>query len=497
MNRSRWFVKSLYLSYVTAFALICASPRIAGQEIPSPDPSPPEGDSPEIADAKELLELETILAGIEEQKKKRAEAEAAIDALNDPKSDTKGLEGKVTFAGNAGYFSEVLAYKSLSDAAARIALSVAAKCESASDPIVVMDQLDLAQVASLWSVVNSKLRFQADALDTLDKSYPKTYPDVQEAVPALMLLPEILGLASEVAAFFKVNRDVFARTITLNSHALTAEVARQLQPVCDVRIPALHINASGPLQKSLFELQQHRSVLQARLKAFEKKFADDVKKVSKFKTDIAKLESDKEKLEAAKPQDAAKIAEVTQQLETMQAQLTDCACVNGNESWTKVNTDFTAAFKAVDALLEGVTTPPEKGQKSVYEVVAPIDAIKSAGSNPKLLFLSILSQGGEMEVTTSVWTGGRISFIGGSVAVFYATGPCGDLLASGTLSQSRRAKYGTRRGVATLEELDTPLVANVTQVPKVSKELDKACLTVSDEPADTASTNSQPPPKAN
>ena len=67
------------------------------------------------------------------------------------------------------------------------------------------------------------------------------------------------------------------------------------------------------------------------------------------------------------------------------------------------------------------------------------------------LYVGIAGQGGEVQITKSIWTGGRISYIGGSTSVYFLTDGAGVLYAAGAKSDYLKGWYGQRRGVAKLK----------------------------------------------
>jgi hypothetical protein len=389
---------------VTVLCLLASGasyPQAADGEQP---PAEPPKDPAVLA-----REKERDLAVLEKEIAEAKQAEAAAEA---PDSTTKGKEGTVTLGETkAGYFAEVLAYKTLTGAARDIAAKVS--CD-ADRRVLITDQLDLSQTASLWNLLDLKVRQQELVLDNLDRTHDDKGEKLTESA-ALTILPALLGAAADVASFFKTNQELYARTFTLNNQALIAEVSGALLAKnCGVALPGLDISSTGNLRERISKLFDQKRALQEKLSSIGK--------------------AHQERMDKLEGNDKA-VAAVRQQ-------------------WLGISEKFAAAFKTFDALMETILTPSEADQKSPLEVVALIDSIRAKKDNPLLLFASIVSQGGDVEITTSVWTGGRVSFIGGSVTVFFVTDSKGNLQASDTLPQFQRALYNVRTGVETLRELD-------------------------------------------
>jgi hypothetical protein len=344
--------------------------------------------------------------------KEIAEAEAAKAAAQAPDSTTKGKEGTVTLGETkAGYFAEILAYKTLTGAAADLSAKV--NCGE-KQRVLITDQMDLSQTASLWNLLDLKVKQQELVFANLDQTHDDKGRKLTEFAAATVL-PALLGAAADVASFFRTNQELYAREFTLNNQALIAEVSGALlAKKCAVVLPGLDISGTGNLRERISKLFDEKRALQEKLSKIEKAHQER----------MDKLKGDAKAVEAVRQQ------------------------------WTEISEQFAEAFKTFDALMETILTPPDADKKSPLEVVALIDSIRAKKDDPLLLFASIVSQGGDVEITTSVWTGGRVSFIGGSVTVFFVTDSKGNLQASDTLPQFQRALYNVRTGVKTLKELD-------------------------------------------
>lgn len=461
----------------TSLLLQCGIGWSQGTEDETEEPAP--ATNPALQALNDELALAKARAEIAEQKQKQAEAERDAEKAGLPASETKGLDGKVTVGEGAGYFAEILAYKSLEQAADQITLEMNKHCESGL-PVVLTDQFDLGQTASLWTLITTKLDRIDDVFKRLNKDYEDNGKTRNES--PLTLLPTLLGAAADVASFFKVNREIYARTFTINNKALTALVARRLTFAgCRVKVPDLDISANGVLYAKFQNLALERQKLGEKYKEVEETFKQPVAQLAELIAAITKLEAERKRLKQADGNES-EIAKLDTQIAAAKQEIAVKNLEENAEAWQRAKTEFDAAFKAADATFETLSSPPEKGQKSPLEVVALIDTIKSV-CGAHVLYLSIASQGGEVEVTTSIWTGGRVSYIGGSVTVFYVTDLDGGLKAAGTLPQFARGIYGTRGGVKGLTELDKADKAPVTTAPPTTPPPPSTC-------------NSSPPPAA-
>jgi hypothetical protein len=114
------------------------------------------------------------------------------------------------------------------------------------------------------------------------------------------------------------------------------------------------------------------------------------------------------------------------------------------------NSEIESLTSTVATFIEELTKPPEDGVPAPLQTLSYIDKLK-AYPNDVFLSVSIAGQGGEVEITKSIWTGGRISYIGGATAVYFLSSASGELIGAGTFSSYKKAAYGTRRGVESLE----------------------------------------------
>lgn len=399
------------------------------------------------------LDLEKKIA---ERKKEIAEAEQATREAKLPETDTEGLEGTVTLQDGAGYYSEILAYRTLSKTSDNLADKVRKSLEN--ETVVLTDEFDLSQNAALWEIIHGKLKDFEQRFDALLKQYPlrddgtidMTKPETLLA--AATVIPAFLGAAADIAAFFKVNREIKARTVSLSNRALLSEVAHAILPQegqngATILIPSLRIGGKGKLTAKLEDLRGKRREAAARREKIRDQLDLDPVRLEKLTKKLASKEAEKAKLEGT-GDDPAKVAALEQEIQ----QLTEERLPLSRRAarWKEITEQFDPLIQAFDALDSTLTTRPSGEGQAPLEAVATIDVIKGQTPAPWLLYLEVVSQGAEIEITKSMWSSGRISYIGGSVVAYFLLDGDGKLISSGALPRHLASSFKGRRGAQTL-----------------------------------------------
>ncbi len=412
------------------------------------DTTPPEDETTETSGTNpELQALEDEVARLTLEKQ-RAEALKAIAVANKaaleatlPDTDTTGKEGNVTVDDKAGYYAELMAYSTLFASAAEIGNSLAPKTQGKT--VVVTDQTDLSQQAALWEVIHLKIsRFQDD-FDHLVKRFDKDgrlKSGLQEegVAAAATILTSLLGAASDIAAFFRVDRELKGRTITLSERALVAEVARHLTAK-KILVPDLAVAGDRPLIHQLNAAQDKKGEIVTLLEAARPQLAQATQDRDEKKERWEKLKKDKAP--------AAQIEEAKKAFDAAAIKVAD---------WTRRVTRFETVIAAFDTFVNALSTAPAAGAKTPLETVAVVDLVRG-DENSLLLYLDIASQGAEIHITKSAWRSGRVSYIGGSVAVFFLVNQKGEVQAAAALPRSAAASFKGKEGSEILPSITPSL----------------------------------------
>ncbi len=406
------------------------------------DPPPAEDDSTVINPELKNLQDEVDRLSLEQKKaealKAIAEANKAAVAASLPATETKGKTGSVTVDDKAGYFAELMAYSTLSDSACSIDEML--QKEVKGKTVVVTAQVDLSQQAALWELVHLKLgRFQDDfdyLISQFDKQGEPVKKEFQpESVGAAAItLTSLLGAASDIAAFFRVDRELKGRDVTLSERALVADVAGQLEAE-EVLVPDLAVAGDRPLVHQIERAQERKAEIAVRLDAISTRLAATEVDREQKKTEWEKLK--KEKASADQVAQAKKAFE---------------AAGGTVEKLKRRETRFETVITAFDSFMNALGTAPAAGGKSPLEMVAAVDLVRG-NENALLLYLDIASQGAELHISKSAWRSGRVSYIGGSVAVFFLVDQKGLVKMAGSMPRSATSSFEGREGSQKLPEI--------------------------------------------
>jgi hypothetical protein len=388
-------------------------------------------------------------------------AKNALEIAKAPKTETKGLTGSVEVKDDiskAGYFAEIIAYETLNSAADEIAELVGKKGEQSDKPkIVLTTEMATAEHAALWSILEIKMAdFVKAFADLSEKHNPKGENQTQGFMDTA---PLVLGGLADIASFFKVNQEIYGREVKLNNSALVAEVAARVLELgtekkkYTVIVPSMSLEGTGELFETLSKLVTARNNAMKIVDDVKREYRDEIAKYARLSKEISKLKKDLAKLKAEKPIDPEKIKQAETQIDAKETEREKYEAKN--QRWVVANREIGAAKTAFDKFYDLVTTPPEKGKKSPMEVIAPIDTMKELQKDALFVVLDIVSHGGEVNVTTSTWSGGRVNYIGGSVSVYFIMKGDGQILGAGSSIQYDTGAYKARGGVKTL---DTRLV---------------------------------------
>lgn len=405
----------------------------------------------------EIKDLEDEVARLELEKK-RAEALKAIAEANRaalvaelPASEATGKEGTATIENGAGYYAELVAYGTLGESAVSIGDAVKDKVKGAR--VILTDKADLSDEAALYDVIELRVgRFQ-DEFDRLQAQFeadgtrkpPEDVPDglrTEGLAATALTVTSLLGAASDIVAFFKVDREIKTRAVSLSKRALMAEVAGVLvKPEIgakDVLLPELTLDGERELLSMLEAAQTQKSTeIEPRLRGVEARVAKATKDRDAEKAALAKLKKDK-------------APEV--EIEAASRRLADAEKALGEA--TNDKTRFEAAVKGFEGLLDALSTAPAGGGKTPLESVAIVDLMRN-DSEARLLYLDIPSQGAEIQIVDSSWRSARISYIGGSVVVYMLLDPKGAIEASGSIPRHGAASFKGLDGGQNLPSIGT------------------------------------------
>ncbi len=334
---------------------------------------------------------------IEQLKLLKRERDALKDFFPAPPS---ALTGTITSTG-FGYLAEQVAYQALKEAAAQIVARLTPeKVLPVDAKILIVDSLDFAssdlalvQVQTGLDSYMEKLNHKIEEIQTFLQPEPPTPALVAEiglGVAAISLVPEVIGLAANIASYLRSDYTVAKVTISTTpmSQALSAAIAEKLNTdqryVVLLNFYTLGDPAASPLLERLTGLRAKSiqlNLLGQKLNALQ---------VPATQADAQKMISKKGQL-------------------SLEA--------------TALVTEFTAFEKAI--------TTPALGQPRTMLDQAILRKWVQASNFTHLLYLPVFSSGGDVITPKSLWGSGDTSYVAGVIVGYFLAKLDGDIVASG------------------------------------------------------------------
>ena len=376
------------------------------------------------------------------------------DSNSETQSETKGLEGTVTIDKEAGYYAEILAYKAMEDVAKQIARKL--KTKLLNGPLIILGKVDLAAEAALWNILKIKLDVVTEALDMAIEKYSEKVKGKKVDFRKILLtvlkaVPDILGSVADIAAFFTSYLTITSKTISINEQALISAVTYEIHIINEgikIILPKRNLTGEGELLKGIHELMTKRSKLLAIKEDQNRIFNDEIK----INPDtLIKLEARKTVLNKIIDKAIADGKDTTILLKQLQQLAVD---INNHivdaRIQTTIITDLNKNITAAEELIKVFTEKPVD-KLSPLESVASIEQIKE-NPDAKLLYLLIVSQGGEIETSKTNLTQGRVSYLGGTVISYILTNIKGECLSSGNEQRIRTATFKRNKGIVKMKK---------------------------------------------
>lgn len=378
-------------------------------------------------------------AKIAKAKKDIAEADKATFAAQLPAPSTKPLEGKTDLDDKTGYFADLLAYRSLKTAAQGIVESLATKL-SPEEPVFLVTKTDWQQGAVQLAEVNSRLATFNEYFEKLD---PGAVSDAGVTVAAreatslaaLAAAPAVLGAIADVAALFREDRTIKGRAVTLNQTALLADVAAELrQRKVTTFLPSLNLNPSSGIVRAFIETRKKDTVARQKRSEIERAMTLLATRINTLETELKaaqqKLASIPNEQADQRPAQEHEIQKLKDQLEALKHQKSN------NEA---IKAPFDAVISAFGEFALKLSSVPAGGTVSPLDTLAEISLL---AGHKQLLYVSIVSQGGEVEARRSIWRSGRIYHRGGVVCAYMLFQPTGAIVSSGTVERDLQTEEG-------------------------------------------------------
>lgn len=451
----------------------------------------------EIADARkaadnasnpDLLRAEQEKAKAEAEKA-AAEAEKARFAATLPPVATKPLDGKVDIDDKAGYYSQILAHESAIEAAMKVADRVATKVDGVNI-IYLVKQPDYLRGGLQLTEIDKRLDLFENAFNALDSRYRLVNGafTINEASPlvALSAIPAAIGAVADVAALFRVDRNIKGKETGVTDDSMLAAVAGALRkntttagiavirpglnttpnPGILIRVQTLRTKSElialrvASMRSALIgigtqieKVERKISTAQAKVTALDTGAAaersairDEIKRLNDLfeKTDKPDERTRLGNAVAAQKADLVSLATRTQTAaEGFAKEIADAQEALIGPKDQKAQGEFAVQqlenlVKAYSAFCDKLMTVPDGATASPLTQLAEIAMLRGAAATARILTVSVNGQGGEVETRKSIWTSGKVYHRAGVACAFSLFLANGEVTEAGLVVASRQ-----------------------------------------------------------
>jgi hypothetical protein len=324
-----------------------------------------------------------------------------------PAGEARPLEGKITADEKSGYTAVLAAYDAMNTSADKIAAKVNGLALKENTRILIVDSSEFSANDVLLGMIREQIMLWYTQLSGIDKQIQQKLEPEKKAfykmmgaaavAPALTLAPLIISAVGDVIGYLRMDYDIKGKEVTLNDQALRFRVA-------------------GGINKHEVYLQNFCRITGSKLVA---DFNDCVNTWADIKCGMALLK--KTVIDRLKLQGPA---------ENASADLKEAEAVYTRAE--SLSTAFESYSKAVTLVPEGKKISPLTG--AVMQEY--IDTRKIT----HLLYLAVVSAGGESIYGRGIFLWGQVTYRGGC-AVSYILSECdGRIISADTIYGVSRLK---------------------------------------------------------
>lgn len=392
-----------------------------------------------------LLKIRAEMAkseqAIAEANKKKLEAQLPTGAPAAP-------EGKTTTDEKFGYLAEMVAYDAVLAQAATIADQIAA-LPLGDAKILLVDDLDVAGADVQRLQVEQHLKSVHTALEKQIEINNELLPDgealeslVTKSVgiagvgAALTAVPALLGAVAGIVGMFQTDYDVKGQDFALSDVGLRAAVAGKLKAKYPVIFPALFRLESAALLDQFNEVLEMRWQLQAQVRRLrQQRILPNQVAAARLEAEIKALQQALEKAADAGEDGARR---TPPELIAKQQEL---ARLKAEQTVTETAVQQSEALIAAgDETSKALTTVPEGQRHSPLAGAILREQLDALGIT-HLLYLSIVSSGGEAITSKRWFSSGRTTFLGGAAVVCILAQTDGAIVTADTFVGAKRLEY--------------------------------------------------------
>ncbi len=438
-----------------------------------------KGTSPELAQLQKTSDLLTAQKSIAENQKAIAEAQAGTVAAQFPKGSVTPLEGEIKTDEKFGYTARLVSIQAMKSQAAIIAdkisllpdktkqlqlvkptnteqeednsnMPVLQGIEKPTKILIVNDLEYAAGDGPLWYVESSIDSLKSSAktqkmtnqvlIESLGKLEKPLLPSRAKrfgaeisdlvggvATPGLTAVSRIVSSVAEIIGYIQVDYTIKGQEFTLDNQALVAAVAGNIRNTLPVVVENFYFSPDSEIINqyvSLIGSKQELDSVTEQLKSKIKGFDDDKNRIQELQ----------KQLKDPNNKDNAKLKA---ELDTLNNK------PNPPPSWTQnanaAVTNSDALSKAIAAFADAVTKATDEKTSILIKAALRKRVINLDISH--LLYLKIVSSGGEAMTLKSRFRSGKTAFVGGCAITYVLATVNGAIVNADTLPVLSQLNY--------------------------------------------------------
>lgn len=370
---------------------------------------------------------------------RKATVEATV-----PKGESKPREGAVTTDEKFGYMATLVAYQVMREGAATVARAISEKLPAGPPAnILIVDERNVAQGDLALVQVERQIAFfgtQLDAqyqqmdslLDEMVALFPPTegvagvevlppgagggqlevFP-VAGIAPLVMAAPAVVSSVADIIGYFKTDYAVTGQTVDLSSEALLAEVAGRITGHT-VRIFNFNLVQESGLVTRWAGLVDKKLAMGRITGSVKQQLVEPMTgRIATAQAEMAAIQAELDKLGSSS--DEAHLSALRTQLDARRQTLQASQGLLARAQASIANADTLA--QAFSEFVTSLTTTSDPAIPPLWLQAAVRQQIRQQGIT-HLLYLKIVSSGGEAITKKSFWSSGNTSYLGGAVVTY-------------------------------------------------------------------------------
>jgi hypothetical protein len=365
-----------------------------------------------------------------------------------PAPVSQPLEGTTTLDTAAGSMADLVAYQAMRGCAQRIAETIDGLLEgTGSCKILVVDNLQFLLDDYYLIQTDLQLDLFDEAFSVVERNFQHVAPPdpaAFEVGATLVALSSVAGLMADLIGYFRSDYAVKGREVKLSDDALRAAVAGRITEA-PVQLLDFSLMAESPLLAKLraryarrFELERRKELLDAKRAQLEQAVAGTGSAVAKLREQLAQID----------PADAVRRQQLENSIAQSERRMERDAAAAGRIQAALA--EWAALSKSFDAFLGATVAVGEEQKRPTLLVALARDQIRR-GKVTHLLYLRVVSSGGEAITRRNLFFSGRVAYLGGCAVTYTLATVDGAAVAADTCTAAARLDDTLGgEGVATL-----------------------------------------------